>query len=50
MRIKDRFVFATNTLVRAVLFEHSKPGQAFRGALQVGNVMLSLSTCMRGQA
>lgn len=44
MRIKGRFVFDTNTLVSAVLFEHSKPGQAFRRALEVGNVMLSPST------
>ncbi len=44
MSSRHRFVFDTNTLVSAVLFEHSKPGQAFRRALQVGSVVLSPST------
>jgi len=44
MRDRNRFVFDTNTIVSAVLFEHSKPGQAFRRALQVGKVMLSPTT------
>jgi predicted nucleic acid-binding protein len=39
-----RHVFDTNTLVSAVLFEHSKPGQALRRALRRGRVLLSLST------
>jgi predicted nucleic acid-binding protein len=36
-----RHVFDTNTLVSAVLFEHSKPGQALRRALRRGRVLLS---------
>ena len=39
-----RHVFDTNTLVSAVLFEHSKPGQALRRALRRGRVLLSSST------
>jgi uncharacterized protein len=39
-----RHVFDTNTLVSAVWFEHSKPGQALRRALRRGRVLLSLST------
>lgn len=36
-----RYVFDTNTLVSAVLFEHAKPGQALRRALRRGRVLLS---------
>jgi putative PIN family toxin of toxin-antitoxin system len=36
-----RYVFDTNTLVSAVLFEHSTPGQALRRALSRGRVLLS---------
>lgn len=39
-----RHVFDTNTLVSAVLFEHSTPGQALRRALSRGRVLLSSST------
>ncbi len=35
-----RYVFDTNTLVSALLLEHSKPGQAFRLALRYGCVYL----------
>jgi len=37
-----RYVFDTNVLVSAVLFEHGKPGQAFRQALRHGEVLISL--------
>lgn len=37
-------VFDTNTLVSALLFEHSKPGQALRRALRLGHVLLSAAT------
>ena len=36
------YVFDTNVLVSALLFEHSKPGRAFRAALQTGQILLSL--------
>ena len=36
------YVFDTNVLVSALIFEHSKPDQAFRRALQVGQILLSL--------
>lgn len=39
-----RYVFDTNTLVSAVLFEHSTPGHAFRRALKQGEVLVSLAT------
>jgi putative PIN family toxin of toxin-antitoxin system len=39
-----RYVFDTNTLVSALLFAHSRPGQAFRHALKRGRVLLSSST------
>jgi uncharacterized protein len=39
-----RHVFDTNTLVSAILFEHSIPGQALRRALSRGRVLLSSST------
>jgi putative PIN family toxin of toxin-antitoxin system len=39
-----RHVFDTNTLVSALLFARSKPGQAFRHALKRGPVLLSSST------
>lgn len=38
---KPRYVFDTNTLVSAVLFEQSKPSQAFRKALRIGAVLTS---------
>jgi len=39
-----RHVFDTNTLVSAILFEDSKPGQALRRALRRGCVLLSAPT------
>jgi putative PIN family toxin of toxin-antitoxin system len=39
-----RYVFDTNTLVSAALFENSKPGRALRYALRIGIVFLSQST------
>lgn len=38
------YVLDTNTLVSAVLFEHSTPGQALRRALKRGEVLVSPST------
>jgi uncharacterized protein len=37
-----RFVFDTNIIVSALLFESSKPAQAFRYALKLGEMLLSL--------
>ena len=37
------FVFDTNVLVSALIFEHSKPGRAFRLALEIGQVLLSVA-------
>ncbi len=37
-------VFDTNTLISAVLFERSTPGQALRRALRRGRVLLSSPT------
>jgi putative PIN family toxin of toxin-antitoxin system len=39
-----RYVFDTNTLISALLFENSNPGQAFRRALGNGIILLSIST------
>ena len=39
-----RYVFDTNTLVSAVLFEQSTPGQALGRALRLGEILVSLST------
>ena len=39
-----RYVFDTNTLVSALLFENSNPGKAFRRALGSGIILLSTST------
>lgn len=44
MSSSARYVLDTNTLVSAVLFEHSVPGQAFRRALKCGEVLVSPST------
>ena len=43
MNSSARYVFDTNVLVSALIFEDSKPGHAFRYALQNGQVLLSLS-------
>lgn len=39
-----RYVFDTNTLVSALLFEDSTPAQAFRRALNRGDILVSSST------
>jgi uncharacterized protein len=44
MSSRPRYVFDTNTLVSALLFEHSKPGQAFHQALHCGEILVSAST------
>jgi putative PIN family toxin of toxin-antitoxin system len=41
---RARYVFDTNTLISALLFEQSVPGRAFRKALQFGEVLLSPET------
>ncbi len=42
MESKDRFVFDTNVLVRAVLLSDSKPAEAFRRARQAGGILSSV--------
>lgn len=37
-----RYVFDTNVIISAILFEHSKPAKAFRYALSNGEILLSL--------
>jgi uncharacterized protein len=44
MSSSARYVFDTNTLISAVLFEHSTPGQALRRALKQGEVLTSPAT------
>ena len=44
MSSRPRYVFDTNTLVSALLFEHSKPGQALQQALKRGEILVSSST------
>jgi putative PIN family toxin of toxin-antitoxin system len=44
MSSSARYVFDTNTLISAVLFEHSTPGQALRRALKQGEVLISPAT------
>ena len=44
MRSSRCYVFDTNTLVSAALFEGGKPGRAFRYALKSGTVLLSQPT------
>ncbi len=39
-----RFVFDTNALISAVLFEHSVSGQALRQALRIGELLYSSET------
>ena len=41
MSSKIRYVFDTNVIVSSLLFEHSKPAQAFNYALNHGEVLLS---------
>ncbi|MEE3715809.1 putative toxin-antitoxin system toxin component, PIN family [Tumidithrix elongata RA019] len=42
MRINVRYVFDTNVIISALLFENGKPAQALRYALANGEVLLSL--------
>jgi putative PIN family toxin of toxin-antitoxin system len=42
MKSNERYVFDTNVLISALLFEESKPGQAFYAALDRGEILLSL--------
>jgi putative PIN family toxin of toxin-antitoxin system len=44
MSSSARYVLDTNTLVSAVLFEHSAPGQALRRALKRGEILVSPAT------
>lgn len=41
MRSNPRCVFDTNVLISALLFNHSKPAQAFFAALRTGEVLVS---------
>lgn len=43
-REPNRFVLDTNTLISALLFAHSVPGQAFRKALRDGMILESLES------
>ncbi|MCG9891491.1 MAG: putative toxin-antitoxin system toxin component, PIN family [Thermosynechococcaceae cyanobacterium MS004] len=42
MKPKARYVFDSNVIISALLFESSKPARAFRYALQHGEILLSL--------
>lgn len=42
MRSEVRYVFDTNVIISALLFENSKPAQALRYALANGEVLLSI--------
>ncbi len=42
MNRKTRYVLDTNVIISALLFETSKPAQAFRYILQTGEILLSL--------
>lgn len=42
MKRSRRYVFDTNVLISALLFERSKPGRAFYAALDWGEILLSL--------
>jgi putative PIN family toxin of toxin-antitoxin system len=44
MSDKPRYVFDTNVIVSAMLFEDSVPGQAFYAALRMGEILLSQAT------
>ena len=44
MSSKKRYVFDTNVIVSALLLERSIPGQAFRAAIDQGEILLSLAT------
>ena len=42
MSNRVRYVFDTNVIISALLFENSKPAQAFQSALANGEILLSL--------
>lgn len=42
MNSKVRYVFDTNVIISALLFESTKPAKAFRYALKHGEILLSL--------
>jgi putative PIN family toxin of toxin-antitoxin system len=42
MKSSERYVFDTNVIISALLFEQSKPAQAFHAALDRGEILLSL--------
>jgi len=42
MKNRERYVFDTNVIISALLFEQSKPAQAFHAALEHGEILLSL--------
>ncbi len=42
MKSRERYVFDTNVIISALLFEQSKRAQAFRAALDRGEILLSL--------
>jgi len=44
MKSDARYVFDTNVVISALLFEHSTPGRAFYAALEQGAILISLST------
>lgn len=43
MNGRPRYVFDTNVMVSALLFDQSKPAQAFNLALEQGDILLSHS-------
>jgi putative PIN family toxin of toxin-antitoxin system len=49
MNNKPRYVFDTNVIVSALLFEHSVPGKAFFAALRNGEILLSQVTILELQ-
>jgi putative PIN family toxin of toxin-antitoxin system len=49
MSDKPRFVFDTNVIVSALLFEHSVPAQAFFAALREGEILISEPTVLELQ-
>ena len=44
MRNKPRYVFDTNTIVSALLFDDGNPGRAFQEATNQGALLLSMET------
>jgi putative PIN family toxin of toxin-antitoxin system len=46
MKSKPRYVFDTNVIISAVLFEQSTPGRAFYAALDRGELLVSQATIL----